>query len=64
MKKLSLKNLNLEANDMLQQNELKTVFGGYGSAWCSCSNGSSRSMPNCSWCGAYCGSQSWICSGG
>ena len=30
MKKLSLKKLNLEANDMLQRNQLKTVFGGNG----------------------------------
>ena len=30
MKKLSLKNLKLETNDMLQRNQLKTVFGGYG----------------------------------
>ena len=30
MKKLSLKNLKLEANDMLQRNQLKTVLGGYG----------------------------------
>ena len=30
MKKLSLINLKLGANDMLQRNELKTVFGGYG----------------------------------
>jgi len=30
MKKLSLKNLKLEASDLLQRNQLKTVFGGYG----------------------------------
>ena len=30
MKKLSLKKLNLEANNMLQRNQLKTVLGGYG----------------------------------
>jgi hypothetical protein len=29
MKKLSLKKLKLEASDLLQRNELKTVFGGY-----------------------------------
>jgi hypothetical protein len=28
MKKLSLKNLKLEANDMLQRNQLKSVLGG------------------------------------
>ena len=30
MKKLILKNLKLEATDLLQRNQLKTVFGGYG----------------------------------
>tara|TARA_R110002049_G_scaffold65035_1_gene170959 strand:+ start:88952 stop:89194 length:243 start_codon:yes stop_codon:yes gene_type:complete len=30
MKKLSLKKLKLEVVDMLQRNELKSVFGGYG----------------------------------
>lgn len=30
MKKISLKNLKLEASDMLQRSQLKTVFGGYG----------------------------------
>lgn len=30
MKKLSLKNLKLEASDKLQRNQLKTVYGGYG----------------------------------
>ncbi|MEW4924703.1 hypothetical protein [Algibacter sp. 2305UL17-15] len=30
MKKLSLKSLKLEAGDMLQRDQLKTVFGGYG----------------------------------
>jgi len=29
MKKLSLKNLKLEVNDILQREQLKTVFGGY-----------------------------------
>lgn len=29
MKKLSLENLKLEADDMLQRNQLKAVFGGY-----------------------------------
>tara|TARA_R110002049_G_scaffold65035_1_gene170954 strand:+ start:85181 stop:85417 length:237 start_codon:yes stop_codon:yes gene_type:complete len=36
MKKLSLKNLNLEASDMLQRNQLKSVFGGYGEPVGSC----------------------------
>ena len=31
MKKLSLKNLKLGADDMLQRNQLKAVFGGYTS---------------------------------
>ena len=30
MKKLSLKNLEFEANELLQRNQLKTVVGGYG----------------------------------
>ena len=30
MRKLSLKNLKLEASEMLGRNELKTVLGGYG----------------------------------
>lgn len=29
MKKLSLKNLNIEASELLQPKELKSVFGGY-----------------------------------
>tara|TARA_R110002049_G_scaffold65035_1_gene170955 strand:+ start:85440 stop:85658 length:219 start_codon:yes stop_codon:yes gene_type:complete len=35
MKKLSLKNLKLEANDMLQRNHLKSVIGGYEVSSCS-----------------------------
>jgi len=39
MKKLSLKKLKLESSDLLQRNELKSVFGGYDggydSGWCS-----------------------------
>ncbi|GAA3558014.1 hypothetical protein [Snuella lapsa] len=39
MKKLSLKNLKLDANDMLQRNQLKTVFGGDGGTLeCRCKN--------------------------
>lgn len=34
MKKLSLKNLNLNADDMLQREQLKTVLGGYTAAQC------------------------------
>lgn len=34
MKKLSLKNLKLEANNMLERNQLKTIFGGYGATQC------------------------------
>lgn len=33
MKKLSLKSLNLETKDLLQKNQLKAVFGGYGGGW-------------------------------
>lgn len=32
--KLSLKNLKLGADDMLQRSQLKTVFGGYGGGSC------------------------------
>jgi hypothetical protein len=34
MKKLSFKNLNLKAEDLLQRKELKTIFGGYGPKNC------------------------------
>lgn len=34
MKKLSLKNLNLGVNDLLQKQQLKSIFGGYGSGSC------------------------------
>ncbi len=30
MKTLSLKNLNLSSNDLLQREQLKNVYGGYG----------------------------------
>lgn len=30
MKKLSLKNLNLNHDDLLQREQLKSIFGGYG----------------------------------
>lgn len=33
MKKLKLKNLKLEGNDILKRNELKNVFGGYGGGY-------------------------------
>ncbi len=42
MKKLSLKNLKLEANDLLERNQLKSVFGGY-------SNGNEGINPYCCW---------------
>lgn len=38
MKKLSLKNLNLDASDLLQRNQLKTVVGGYGDEFPECAN--------------------------
>lgn len=45
MKKLSLKSLKLEASDLLQIEQLKTVFGGGYTAGCnadsSCSSGCS-----------------------
>lgn len=34
MKKLSLKNLNLEVSDLLQRSQLKSVFGGYSDPAC------------------------------
>ncbi|NKI24940.1 hypothetical protein HCG49_00020 [Arenibacter sp. 6A1] len=34
MKKLSLKNLNLGVDNLLQREQLKTVFGGYGGDGC------------------------------
>jgi len=42
MKKLSLKNLNLTAKDLLPLEQLKAVFGGYGDESCpsSCSSDS------------------------
>jgi len=47
MKKLSLKNLKLEATDLLQRNQLKTVFGGYcGYIQCSRTSGIN---PYCCW---------------
>tara|TARA_R110002049_G_scaffold306635_1_gene505460 strand:- start:37263 stop:37511 length:249 start_codon:yes stop_codon:yes gene_type:complete len=30
MKKIKLENLKIQTNDLLQRNELKTIFGGYG----------------------------------
>ncbi|MFD0798015.1 hypothetical protein ACFQZJ_11115 [Maribacter chungangensis] len=44
MKKLSLEKLNLRSDDLLQREQLKTVFGGYGNgcpdghARCSCAD--------------------------
>lgn len=37
MKKLSLKNLKLDGNELLQREQLKTVFGGYNGDAGSCS---------------------------
>jgi len=52
MRKLSLKNLKLEASEMLGRNQLKTVLGGYGaqSANCKvvCKNGSKEGIYSCS----------------
>ncbi len=60
MKKLSLKNLKLEASDRLERNQLKSVFGGYGGTLeCRCKNkngaawfGGVSSCDDCtsSWC--------------
>ncbi len=48
MKKLSLKKLKLESSDLLQRNELKTVFGGnYGGYSCvTKGNGCNKSSTN------------------
>ncbi|MFI1745055.1 hypothetical protein [Thalassobellus sediminis] len=49
MKKLSLKKLNLGASDMLQRNQLKTVFGGgYGDGYYACCY--NNDLFNCSPC--------------
>ena len=75
MKKLSLKNLKLEATDMLQRNQLKTVlggYGGYGSGLCTCKLSPTRSAEtntdDCNKCGDLCDQNyplytSWICTG-
>ncbi len=53
MKKLSLKKLNLGVGDLLQRDELKSVFGGYGSQCpgggipCSCVNGNGGVTVGC-----------------
>lgn len=53
MKKLSLKNLKLGADDMLQRNQLKTVFGGYSGSGtceddeCSSDSGCTTEHPKC-----------------
>nr|WP_143404128.1 hypothetical protein [Gaetbulibacter sp. 4G1] len=46
MKKLSLKSLKLEANDMLQRNQLRTIFGGYVGGYGSSCKGNSCSSSN------------------
>ncbi|MEP1488878.1 MAG: hypothetical protein ABJK28_10665 [Algibacter sp.] len=79
MKKLSLKKLNLGANDMLQRNQLKTVLGGYGGSGsyeCYCKNSDNGAawfggVSSCQNCGDWCDNNvpsssyytSWICSG-
>ena len=74
MKKLSLKNLKLEASDMLQRNQLKTVFGGYGGrhGLCSCKTNGSITyegyVGDCNYCDTVCtysnpSHTSLICSG-
>lgn len=55
MKKLSLKKLNLEANDLIKRNQLKEVFGGYeggyeGGLWTAkvtCNSGSIKTTSSC-----------------
>ena len=64
MKKLNFKELKLEADDILQRSQLKTIFGGgYGGPTCTCydSGGTTRtktfsSPSNCSgFCATWCG---------
>ncbi len=60
MKKLSLKKLNLSTGDLLQREQLRTVFGGYGQCKegtipCSCSNGTVGCSGTGS-CSGFCGS--------
>ena len=61
MKKLSLKNLKLEADNMLERNQLKTVFGGnyeagYGRcvAESRCSNGCATIKRGKTYCNSCC----------
>ncbi len=78
MKKLSLKKLKLEASDLLQRNQLKSVFGGYGgyhgsgNGLCTCKLSSTSSAEthtdDCEKCGDLCDANypnhtSWICVG-
>ncbi len=56
MKKLSLKNLKLNESNILERNQLKSVFGGYGGygssclEWRSCASDSDCPDENCSRC--------------
>lgn len=53
MKKLSLKNLKLDGNDLLKREQLKTVLGGYGSGlYCGCRAGDNQPSNYC---------VSWVC---
>jgi hypothetical protein len=79
MKKLSLENLKLEADDMLQRSQLKTVFGGYNGGTgvqCRCKNRHTGAewfgnVDDCEECGNWCANNvpqghtytSWICTG-
>ncbi|SFG00209.1 hypothetical protein SAMN04488033_11962 [Salegentibacter agarivorans] len=79
MKKLSLQKLKLGADDLLQREQLKSVFGGYGGyqggsgdGLCSCKAGGNITyetyVGQCDYCETVChysspSSTSWICSG-
>jgi len=66
MKKLSLKKLKLEATDLLQRNELKTVFGGYDGGYgggSNCATASSCNSTSDMKNGCACTSDSQCCSG-
>ena len=64
MKKLNLKNLKLDADDMLQREQLKTVFGGYsGGCWVMCGDGTQAQTGHCNFAGWACMPHGWtICT--
>ena len=61
MKKLNFKNVKLEASEVLQRNQLKTVLGGndnlpgedVGGYWVKCNDGTMFEALNCDWGADY-----------